>query len=462
MEKAVQKNEEYTITIDGMGYEGEGVGRINGFTIFIPGAIVNEKVRIKIVKINKNFAFGKIIEIIEESKDRLKAKCNIYKRCGGCQLQHISYNLQLNFKKTRVIDCLKKIGKFNVEEDSGIDVLDTIGMKNPWRYRNKVQLPVGSGKEGINIGFYAKRSHEIIDMDSCCIQDRTADKVIKIIRNWMSEYNIEPYDEKSGKGIVRHIMVRRAFSTDEVMVVIITAASRLPFKSEIIELITKNICGVKSIVQNINSKKTNTVLGGKCITLWGEESIHDYIGKFKFRISPLSFFQVNPVQTEILYNKVLEYAELTGNEIVFDAYCGTGTISLFLSQRAKKVYGVEIVEQAIENARLNAAENGIDNAEFIVGKSEVVIPGLIDDGIEADVVVVDPPRKGCERVLLDAIARMKPKRIVYVSCNPSTLARDLKILEELGYSTKEVQPVDMFCQTAHVECIVKLSSYTNG
>lgn len=463
MNNTVEKNQEYIMIIDSQGYEGEGVGKVNGLTVFVPGAIMDEKVKVKIIKVNKNFAFGRLMDIIETSKYRQNPPCSIYKRCGGCQLQHMSYEYQLEFKKNRVKDCLERIGKLQVEEQGNISdktdkvkLYETIGMEKPYRYRNKVQLPVGKGKDDVNIGFYAKRSHEIINMDSCYIQNETADEIIKIIRAWIDKYNIDIYNEKSRTGILRHIVVRKAFSTEEVMLVIVTTSSKLPHKSELIELVSKNVNEVKSIIQNINNKNTNVVLGEKCVTLWGSDTINDYIGKFKFNISPLSFFQVNPVQTEVLYKKVLEYADLTGDEIVFDAYCGTGTISLFLSQKAKKVYGVEIIEQAIENAKVNAIENGINNTEFIVGKSEVVIPELIDKGIKADVVVVDPPRKGCDKSLLLSISKMSPSKIIYVSCDPGTLARDLGILDNLGYKTECVQPVDMFSQTSHVECVVKL------
>lgn len=457
----IEKNKEYIIDIDGIGYEGEGVGKIDDFTIFIPEALVGETVKIKVVKINKNFAFGKLLEVMKKSEHRTEPVCNTYKRCGGCQLQHFSYDSQLSFKKQRVEDCIKRIGKLKVKESDfqsddsygkgGIVIHNTIGMENPYRYRNKVQLPVGEKADEVVIGFYAKRSHEIIHMNECAIQDEAADRVVRLVREWIKKYKIKTYNEEEHSGIVRHIMIRRAFKTDEVMVVIVTKVKELPYKDQLIELISTNISGIKSIVQNVNDKKTNVVLGQYCETLWGSDTISDYIGEFKFNISPLSFFQVNPIQTEILYNKALEYASLTGNEIVFDAYCGTGTISLFLSKKSKKVYGVEIVPEAIENAKVNAAENNVNNAEFIVGQSEKVIPELITKGIKADVVVVDPPRKGCERVLLEAIAKMQPKRIVYVSCDPGTLARDLGILEEVGYKTLEIQPVDMFPQTAHVE-----------
>ncbi|KGK87336.1 23S rRNA (uracil(1939)-C(5))-methyltransferase RlmD [Clostridium sp. HMP27] len=447
----VEKNKDYIVEIKGMGYEGEGVGKIDDFTIFIPGAIKGEKVNAKIVKVNKNFAFGKLLDVVEESSFRTEPICGIYKRCGGCQLQHLSYEGQLDFKGQRVKDAIERIGKINPE------VLPVIGMENPYNYRNKVQLPVGEANGEINIGFYALRSHDIINMEKCYIQDEISEKIMTLVKQWMITNNIKAYDETTHTGVLRHLMIRKGFKTSEVMVVLVTRTNELPHKDEIINLLTSNVKEVVSVIQNINSEKTNVILGLKSNTLWGKDTIQDYIGKFKFNISPLSFFQVNPIQTEVLYNKALEYASLTGDEIVFDAYCGTGTISLFLAQKAKKVYGVEIIPEAIENAWENAKLNNVDNVDFLVGKSEQVIPDLINKGIKADVVVVDPPRKGCERVLLEAIAKINPKRIVYVSCDAGTLARDLAILDELNYKTEKIQPVDMFPHTAHVESVVLIT-----
>lgn len=451
----IEKNKEYILDIVSQGYEGEGIAKINDtFTVFIEGALKGERVNVRIVKSKKSFAYGKLLEVIEPSLERCEAKCSIHKRCGGCKLQYSTYKEQLNFKFERVKDCITKIGKL----DESI-VQFPLGMDEPWRYRNKVQLPIGMVNGELKIGFFAPRSHEIIDMETCLIQDEIADKVVGITRTWIKKNNIKPYNidgKYDETGILRHIMIRRGFTTNEVMVVLVTNGSKLPNKDEFISLITENIPGIKSIVQNINSKPTNVILGQECITLWGESTISDYIGEFKFNISPLSFFQVNPVQTEVLYNKALEYAGLTGDETVFDAYCGTGTITLFLSQKAKKVYGVEIIPQAIENANINAKENNVNNVEFFVGESEVVIPDLINKGIKADVVVVDPPRKGCDVKLLNAITNIDAKKIVYVSCDPSTLGRDLAILEENGYKTLEVQPVDMFPNTSHVENVAKL------
>lgn len=453
----VEKNKEYIFDIISQGYEGEGIAKIdNKYPIFIEGALKGEKVKVRIVKVNKNFAYGKLMEVLEASEERVNPPCAIYKRCGGCKLQHASYKAQLDFKWDRVKDCVSKIGKL----DPSI-VKYPLGMEEPWRYRNKVQLPIGLINGEVKIGFFAPRSHDIIDMESCLIQDEIGDKVVKLTREWIEKFNIRPYNvdgEYDEKGIVRHIMIRRGFTTNEVMVVLVTNGEKLPHKEEFVDLMVKNIPGIKSIIQNINSKKTNVILGLESKTLWGEDTISDYIGDFRFNISPLSFFQVNPIQTEVLYGKALEYANLTGNEEVFDAYCGTGTITLFLSQKAKKVYGVEIIPQAIDNAWINAKENKVENVEFFVGESEVVIPDLINKGVKADVVVVDPPRKGCDKKLLDAITNIDAKKIVYVSCDPSTLGRDLAILEENGYKTLEVQPVDMFPNTAHIECCVLLKN----
>ncbi|HAT4190979.1 23S rRNA (uracil(1939)-C(5))-methyltransferase RlmD [Clostridium perfringens] len=451
----VEKNKEYIFDIISQGYEGEGIAKIdNKYPIFIEGALKGEKVKVRIVKVNKNFAYGKLMEVLEASEERVNPPCAIYKRCGGCKLQHASYKAQLDFKWDRVKDCVSKIGKL----DPSI-VKYPLGMENPWRYRNKVQLPIGLINGEVKIGFFAPRSHDIIDMESCLIQDEIGDKVVKLTREWIEKFNIRPYNvdgEYDEKGIVRHIMIRRGFTTNEVMVVLVTNGEKLPHKEEFVDLMVKNIPGIKSVIQNINSKKTNVILGLESKTLWGEDTISDYIGDFRFNISPLSFFQVNPTQTEVLYGKALEYANLTGNEEVFDAYCGTGTITLFLSQKAKKVYGVEIISQAIDNAWINAKENKVENVEFFVGESEVVIPDLINKGVKADVVVVDPPRKGCDKKLLDAITNIDAKKIVYVSCDPSTLGRDLQVLEDNGYKTLEVQPVDMFPNTSHVENVAKL------
>ncbi|OFI07483.1 23S rRNA (uracil-C(5))-methyltransferase RlmCD [Clostridium acetireducens DSM 10703] len=452
----VEKGKCYNLYITSMGYKGEGVGKIDDFTVFVKNAIVGEKVKVKITKVNKRYAFGELLKIENYSPYRVKPKCQTYNNCGGCNIQHINYNAQLNLKKKRVEEVLTRIGNIDVSGNEKNIVKDVIGMKNPYNYRNKIQLPIGKNNNKVSIGFYKEGTHDIVDLKKCYIQDEDADKIINIVKKWIIEFNINVYNEVEDSGLIRHIMIRKGFKTKEIMVVIVTRENNLPYKKELINLLRDNVDDIKSIIQNVNNKNTNVILGEKCETLWGEDFIVDYIGNFKFNISPLSFFQVNPIQTEVLYNKVLEYANLTGNEIVFDAYCGTGTISLFLSQKAKKVYGVEIIPQAIENANINSKENNVNNVEFIVGKSEEIIPQLIKKGIKANVVVVDPPRKGCESNLLETISSMNPKKIVYVSCDPATLARDLNILSNFEYIVKEIQPVDMFPQTSHVETCVLL------
>lgn len=447
----VEKNRDYIVDITGLTSEGAGVARVEGYTVFVEGALPEEKVEIKVVKVLKNYGYGKLLRIIKPAPVRTEPSCGIVKRCGGCQLQHMNYRAQLQYKTRLVKDAVERIGGLK-----DIPIYDTIGMKNPWRYRNKAQFPVGTDGD-IRIGFYASRTHEIINTSECSIQDEVNDTVIQIVREFIKKYDVSVYDENTGKGLIRHIVTRKGFKTGQVMVCIVVNGEKLPADKALVEMLKREVEGLKSVVLNVNTKKTNVILGDKNITIYGEDAIYDYIGEFKFRISHLSFFQVNPVQTEVLYGKALEYADLKGDEVVFDAYCGIGTISLFLSKKAKKVYGVEIVPQAIENARENAKLNGVSNAEFIVGESEKVIPELYARGIKADVIVVDPPRKGCDERLLEVIAQMGPERVVYVSCNPSTLARDLKYLSERGYRTVEIQPVDMFPQTVHVETVVLMS-----
>jgi len=447
----VEKNQEYIIDITSETNEGMGVGRIEGYTIFVDGALMGEKVKILIVKVLKNYSYGKLLEVIEPSIYRTQPQCPAIKRCGGCQIQHMSYEGQLHYKTRIVKDALERIGGLK-----DIEIHNAIGMDEPWNYRNKAQFPVGMKDGKVSIGFYAPRSHDIIDINNCMIQDSINDKVLELIRNFIIKHDISIYDEKTGKGLIRHIMTRKGFKTGEVMICIVINGEEIPHEAQLVEELKQSIDNLKTVVLNINKKNTNVIMGEKNRVIYGEGYIFDYIGEFKFKISPLSFFQVNPVQTEVLYNKALEYANLTGEETVIDAYCGIGTISLFLSKKAKKVYGVEVVGQAIEDAKENAAINGITNVEFILGESEELIPKLYEKGINADVVVVDPPRKGCDEKLLEVIVKMSPKRMVYVSCNPATLARDLKYMTNNGYKVIEVQPVDQFPQTVHVETVTLL------
>ncbi|MFB0843374.1 23S rRNA (uracil(1939)-C(5))-methyltransferase RlmD [Paenibacillus oleatilyticus] len=481
----VAKNEEYIADIVGLGHDGEGVGRVNGFTLFIQGALPGEKVRAKVLKMKKQYGYAKLLKIIEASPDRIDAPCPIYKQCGGCQLQHLSYDAQLRWKRQLVVDNLERIGKLQVAgakaesgaaemeavADAGVEagsgstmaegivVHPTLGMSDPWRYRNKAQVPIGlaAGEEGGLIGgFYAQGSHRIIDMEACLIQHENNDAVVAAVKRIASELGIRPYNEETGKGLLRHVIARYGFNTGEIMVVLVTNGRDIPRRDELVGLIREAIPDVRSICQNVNRQQTNVIFGDETRVLWGSEVIYDTIGDIRFAISARSFYQVNPVQTEVLYRKALDYAGLSGEETVIDAYCGIGTISLFLAQKAREVYGVEIVPEAIEDAKRNALVNEIRNVRFEVGGAEVVIPEWKRQGIEPDVIVVDPPRKGCDAALLETILAMRPERVVYVSCNPSTLARDLRVLEDGGYRAVEVQPVDMFPHTVHVECCVSL------
>lgn len=591
----VQKNDEVNVEMIGLTHEGEGVGRVEGYTLFIRGALPGEVVRAKVLKVKKQYGYAKLLEIVSPSPDRIAPPCEIYTQCGGCQLQHMSYEAQLQWKRQHVIDNLERIGKlqvagsrvqiggdesravgqgflqgvgdahgdkdkdkdedkeqrpasskltqvsieesntseekmmhvsveeFKASEDkmmhvstekskdseekmmrvsteesktseekmvrvsteefkaseekvmhvsiektkasennidaasAGVIVHPTLGMSDPWRYRNKAQVPMGMAEEGGLIGgFYAQSSHRIIDMEACLIQHEQNDEIVRRVKKIGRELGISAYNEETGEGLLRHVVVRVGFRTGELMVVLVTNGSKIPQADAWVTAIRAQVSGVESICQNINTKRTNVIFGDVTKTLWGRDVIYDYIGNVKFAISARSFYQVNPVQTEVLYGKTLEYASLTGLETVIDAYCGIGTISLFLAQHAERVYGVEIVPEAIEDARANAALNGIANAEFAVGAAEAVIPAWQAQGITADVVVVDPPRKGCDAVLLETLLTMRPERIVYVSCNPATLARDLRALSDGGYRVAEVQPVDMFPHTVHVECCVSL------
>lgn len=447
----VQKNEYIDVEFEDLTHEGAGVAKVDGYPIFVPGGLPGEKAQIKVIKANKGYGFGKMVELLERSHFRIELEsCDAHKY-GGCQLQHISYEGQLQYKENQVRQVLTRIGKL---ED--VKVHPVLGMKHPWHYRNKAQVPVGEKDGKLIAGFFKPRSHEIVDTNESLIQLPEINEAVQAVKEICSELGIPAYQEESHKGVIRHIMARYGKQTGELMVVIITRTTDIPQVNMLVEEIVSRLPKVKSIVHNINSKHTNVILGEKAKVLWGNEVIYDYIGDVRFAISALSFYQVNPVQTQVLYEKALEYADLQGEETVIDAYCGIGTISLFLAQMAKKVYGVEIVPEAIEDAKRNAELNGITNAEFAVGEAEAVIPRWYEEGVRADVLVVDPPRKGCDEGLLRTILEMKPKKVVYVSCNPGTLARDLRILEDGGYKTVEVQPVDMFPQTTHVECISQL------
>ena len=448
----LSKNKEYVVDIVDIGQGGVGIGKYEGFTVFVEGGLIQDKVKVRINKSKKNYAVGDIVEIIEKSPFRVDRICSDdLKDCGGCQIQELDYNKQLELKTNEVKQVISRIGKLE-----NVEIHETIGMQSPCRYRNKAQFPIQNINGSTAIGFYKKKSHDVIPTDMCVIQHDINDKIIKIIKTYIQAYNVSIYNETTHTGVLRHLVTKVGFTTNEVMVVLVANGTNLPHLNELASVLKENILGFKTLVLNVNKAKTNVILGKENKVIYGNGKINDYIGDLVFEISPLSFFQVNPVQTEVLYNKALEYAELKENDTVFDIYCGIGSISLFLAQKATKVYGIEIVEDAIKDAKINAKLNNLNNVEFYVGKAEEVVPKMYREGKTANVVVVDPPRKGCDEKVLDTIVSMKPDRVVYVSCNPSTLARDLAYLDERGYKCVEIQPVDMFPHTMHVECCAKI------
>ena len=480
----LKKDDQVTIEIEDIGTDGAGIGKADGYTLFVKDAVIGDIIKAKVIKAKKTYGYARLMEIITPSKDRVEPVCSVARQCGGCQIQQMSYSAQLKYKQKLVRDNLARIGGI-----TDCEVLPVIGMENPFNYRNKAQYPVGRNKDGkVVIGFYAGRTHSIVDYTQCAIGAPENAQILEKIRTFINENNISVYDEQSHKGLIRHILIRTGKHTGQIMVCLIINGKTLPHADKLADCL-KDISGMSSIMININKERTNVILGSECSVIWGNSYIEDSICGIMFRISPLSFFQVNPVQTEKLYRKALEYAELTGNETVWDLYCGIGTISLLMATKARKVYGVEIVPQAIEDAKNNALRNSLNNAEFFVGKAEEVVPRIYDEDmkkaenepvdskenskensglpdsasdesvmrINPDVVVVDPPRKGCDETLLDTIVKMNPKRIVYVSCDSATLARDLKYLAANGYEIDRVQPVDQFAHTVHVETVVLLS-----
>lgn len=506
-----QKNQEIILKIDDLGNNGEGIGHVDGYALFVKDALPGETIRAKIMKCKKNYGFARLMEIlpreecpaapgtessekapeaaaVSEGVGRVEPKCPVARQCGGCTLQHLAYEKQLAFKDKKVRDCLERIGGVNLSEVEWLPILGAEEgfPEGPWHYRNKAQFPVRMQKteEGDLhpvAGFYAGRTHSIIPMTDCAIQHPCMKGILEGVLSWMEQYHVPAYDEERHSGLVRHIYIRRGYHTGEIMVCLVINARRM--KPEMSDPLVKRLSameGVVSISLNVNTEKTNVILGREMIYLWGKEYIEDSIGDIRYHISPQSFYQVNPVQTEKLYRTALEFADLSGDEVVWDLYCGIGTISLFLARQAKKVYGVEIVPEAIENAKENARLNGIGNAKFFCGAAEEVVPELLGDGsangsenvgfgtaaadsgnsqvpVRAEVVVVDPPRKGCDAVLLDTIEKMAPQRIVYVSCDPATLARDVKVLGEKGYEVKRVRVVDQFFWSGHVETVCLLS-----
>ncbi len=444
----VERGREYNIEITGLGHSGEGVGKYEGFTVFVQQALPQEEVVVRIVEVKKNYATGRLRRVVRPSEKRRTPPCPVYYGCGGCQLQHLSYAGQLEAKGETVKAAVMRIGKLG-----DIELLSVLGAENEWNYRNKMQFPLGCEGGRTVSGCFAAGSHKVIPIDDCMIQHELNDRIAQAVKTYADRFNVPVYDEATGRGCLRHVMGRVGAATGQAMAVIVTAQAQLPHEAELTALLREAAPELVSIVQNINPRRTNVVLGAKNRVLWGSETIEEQLGHLKFKISPHSFFQVNTEQTLRLYEKALEFAELGGNETVVDAYCGTGTISLFLAQRAAKVYGFEIVEAAIRDAEKNAAANGITNVEFSVGDVVETLPELLAKGVRPDVIVVDPPRAGCEQKVLETFAAMQPKRMVYVSCNPASLARDLAVLQENGYKTVKIQPVDMFPQTYHVECV---------
>ena len=457
----LKKNDLFTVNIADMSDDGAGIGKNDGFTWFVKDAVTGDTVEASVMKIKKSYGFARLQKILEPSPFRVSARCPAARRCGGCQLQEMDYQAQLKFKEDKVYNNLCRIGgleDFRSSQKPGSWTMEPImGMEDPWRYRNKAQFPIGKSKDGrIIAGFYAGHTHDIIENDDCLLGVEENKTILKIIIGFMEVYGIEPYSEKSHTGLVRHVLIRKGFSTGEIMVCLVINGETLPYGEKLAAELVK-IPGMTSICCNINKEKTNVILGGKGYSIYGPQFITDHIGHIRYRISPLSFYQVNPVQTKRLYETALEYAGLTGRETVWDLYCGIGTISLFLAQQAKKVYGVEIVPQAIKDARRNAELNRMENVEFFVGKAEEVLPEKYEkEHIYADVIVVDPPRKGCDAACLDTIVKMAPERVVYVSCDSATLARDVKYLGERGYRVEKARCCDMFPMTGHCECVVKL------
>ena len=448
-----RKNDLVTLEIEDCGIDGEGIGKADGFTVFVKDAVIGDTVTAKIIKAKKNYGYGRLMEVLKPSPYRVEPKCEFARQCGGCQLQALSYDQQLVFKTNKVKGHLERIGGF-----TDIPMEPIIGMDELFHYRNKAQFPVGRNKEGkIVTGFYAGRTHNIIENRDCALGVAENKEVLDRVIAHMEKYGIEPYNEATGKGLVRHVLIRYGYFTKEVMVCLILNGNKLPKEEQLVKSLCE-IPGMTSITINVNKKRSNVILGEEICLLWGQEYITDRIGDISYQISPLSFYQVNPMQTQKLYAKALEYADLHGQETVWDLYCGIGTISLFLAQKAKFVRGVEIVPAAIENAKENAKLNGLENTEFFVGKAEEVLPREYKkNGVYADVIVVDPPRKGCDETLLETMVEMNPERIVYVSCDSATLARDLKYLCERGYELRKVCPVDQFGMTVHVETVVLLS-----
>ncbi|HIZ80010.1 MAG TPA: 23S rRNA (uracil(1939)-C(5))-methyltransferase RlmD [Candidatus Lachnoclostridium stercorigallinarum] len=447
----MKKNDQFTVSIEDMSEDGAGIGKTEGYTWFVKDAVIGDVVEAGVTKMKKNYGFARLVKILEPSPYRVEPRCPVARQCGGCQLQAMSYEEQLRFKEKKIRNNLSRLGGIPADQ---IPMEPIMGMENPWRYRNKAQFPFGKNKKGeIITGFYAGRTHDIIEQEDCLLGVEENKEILEIIRNFMKEYKIEPYDEKNHSGLVRHALIRKAFATGELMVCLVINGRSLPAAGELAKRL-QAVPGMTSISCSVNQEKTNVIMGREIVNIWGPGYITDRIGEVTYRISPLSFYQVNPAQTKKLYDTALEFAGLKGGETVWDLYCGIGTISLFLAQKAGKVCGVEIVPQSIEDARENARLNHMENVEFFVGKAEEVLPEQYEKNhIRADVIVVDPPRKGCDEKCLETIVKMQPERLVYVSCDSATLGRDVKYLRENGYELKRVRGCDMFGNGVHVETV---------
>lgn len=446
--ETLKKNDVLTGQVVDLTHEGHGVVKIDRYPIFIPNTLIDEKIEYKVIKVKKNFAIGKLIKVITESDARVEPPCIYYYKCGGCQLQYMSYQAQLNMKKEQVVNLFHRKAKF-----TNTVIKDTVGMEDPWRYRNKSQIPVGLSKDQQPImGFYRQRSHDIIDMESCLIQDQQHQQVMNDLKQLISELNISVYNEKTKKGLLRHLVVRTGHYTNQLMIILVTNGKAFKQAESLVDALVRKYPNVTSIKQNINDAHSNVIMGPQSITLYGEEEIEDQLSEVTFNISDQSFYQINSHQTEKLYQQALDYAQLTGDEIVLDTYCGIGTIAIYMAENARHVYGVEVVPSAINDANQNATKNQLENTTFVCGKAEEVILKWKAEGIRPDVVMVDPPRKGCDETFLETILELNPKRIVYISCNPSTQQRDAHILNH-QYDLKEITPVDMFPQTTHIETV---------
>jgi len=451
----IKKNQEYIVDIIDNGYEGEGIAKIDNFTIFIQGAVKGEKCKILIVKVNKNFAYGKLLEVIAKSNNRKEVDCSTYKRCGGCSLRHIEYDYTLKMKQAIVQNLVDKV-------QIDVKVQPTIGMKKPFYYRNKLQYPVGNDNNGKAVmGVFAKRTHEIIPTQECYIQNKEAQNIANELIKIINEEKIPAYDEEKQKGQVRHVVIKVGVHTNEIMCIIVTNEENLKHEDVIVQKLTNKFPNIKTIIKNVNSKNTNVILGNKNVVLYGNGYIEDILGEYRFKISPMSFYQTNPIQTEVLYNKAIEFASLNKYDILCDLYCGIGTIGIFASKYVKKVYGIEIVEEAIEAAKENAKINNVDNIEFMAGDVEKVFETMLKEKqVTPTVIIVDPPRRGIDAHTIETILNLEVSRLVYVSCNPATMVRDLKMLEE-KYKVKEIQPIDMFPFTTSVECVSFLELKNN-